>query len=102
MRTKILLLAVLAIPLAACSEADVKTVQDAAVKTCGYLPTAQTVTGIASALYTPGAIYFNAAEAIAGKICTAVTTNPLADGPGASTHYTPTVAGVVVRGRFVQ
>ena len=90
------------LPLAACSEADVKNVQAAAIKTCSYLPTAQTVVNIAKALYSPGAFVFDASNEIAGKICTAVTTNPKADGPGKSVKYVPQVAGVVIDGQFVK
>lgn len=104
MKSKLLLLAALALPLslAACGPEDVKAVQNTTVKSCGYLPTAQTVVNIAAALYTPATIFVDAASQIASKICTAVTTNPLADGPGASVRYKPQVAGVVIKGTFVK
>lgn len=102
MKLKIVAAVIAALSLAACSEADVKTVQANAVKTCGYLPTAQTVANIAKALYSPSAIVLDAATEIASKICVAVTTNPLADGPGRSVNYKPQVAGVVIQGKFVK
>lgn len=99
---KILFALALIIPLAACSEADVKNVQAKAVASCGYLPTAQTVANIAKALYAPSAIVIDATSDIANKICNAVTTNPMADGPGKSVNYIPQVAGVPVKGKFVK
>ena len=99
---RFLILCAFAIPLAACSEADVKNVQAKAVTTCGYLPTAQTVANIAKVLYASSAIVIDAASDIANKICNAVTTNPMADGPGKSVNYVPQVAGVPVKGKFVK
>lgn len=98
----LLLLCALALPLAACDpNVEIAKVQTQTVAACKFLPTAQTVAGIAAALYAPATFYLDAAGTIADKICQAVTVNPLADGPGPK-NYKPQVAGVLVKGSFVK
>lgn len=62
--------------------------------TCGFLPTLTSVASVISA--SP---FVPAAGAVADAICDAVTTLPLADGPG---DRKPRVNGVVIEGRFVR
>ena len=91
-------------PLAACNTVDpngnavapsVSSVQSVATTICKYVPTAETVAKILTGW--AGSV---TADAIAGAICNAVTTNPLADGPNRDS-YTPNVNGVVIHGHFV-
>jgi len=78
----------------------VKDVQATAVKVCGYLPIASTVLNIA-ATFTGAVAAYALAETVVTSICTAVTTNPLADGPGPR-NYKPQVNGVRIQGQFVR
>ncbi len=71
----------------------VKEVQAYAARVCAYVPTAATVVSIFNSGFGEGV------AAIGGAICNAVTTRPLADGPG---DRTPRVNGVVIRGRWVK
>ena len=71
----------------------VKSVQGYAVSVCGYLPAASSVIGIFNSGYGMGV------AAIGGAICNAVTSIPLADGPG---DRKPRVNGVVIKGTFVK
>lgn len=113
MRKTILALAV-AVPLAGCASTSsqqaqyiadkittytadfkekAKAVQARAIQICEYVPTAASVIAI-----------FNSGigadvGVVANAICAAVTTVPLADGPG---DKRPKVGGVVVRGHFVK
>ena len=69
----------------------VKEVQDWVRFTCGFLPTAATITSL-----------FNAGvgstiSSVGGTICAAITTAPLADGPGAVVR----VGKVRIRGTYV-
>lgn len=70
------------------------SVQQLTVEICGYLPTAATV----AAIFASGNAAITTIEAAASAICAAVT--PVAAG-GRLRGTTPTVAGVVVHGRFV-
>lgn len=111
---QILAVVILALSLSACATvgsgttqpqvpppAWVKSVQTGIVKACGYLPLASTVAAVA-ATFVPGATSAVAlAETVINSICTAVTTNPLADGPGAK-NYKPHVNGVRIKGQFVR
>lgn len=72
------------------------SVQQLAVSICGYLPTAATVAAILAA----GNPAINTIEAAASAICAAVA--PVATASGKLRATTPTVAGVVVHGRFVR
>lgn len=62
---------------------------------CSFVPTAQTVARILSALGVPG---ISVVSDVAGQICAAVTTAPLADGGPRQAK----VNGVVIRGKFVR
>lgn len=89
-----------ALLVAACDPTvETKKVQGAAVQACSFLPSADTVINIAKALYSPIIPFTDAASSIANKICDAVTSVPLADGPG---DHKPRVAGVIVKGSFVK
>lgn len=70
----------------------VSSVQSYATQLCRFVPTAATVISIFS-----GPTGQNVAT-VANAICDAVTTRPLADGPGSRV---PRVAGVRIQGRFV-
>lgn len=99
---KLLMLCALALPLAACDpNVETAKVQGATVAACKYLPTAQTVIGVAKALYSPAAAILDFSGTVAKSICNAVTVNPLADGPGAR-NYKPNVNGVPIEGHFVK
>ncbi len=99
------LVLVLALGLAGCATtpgsvanpSGIKDVQNAAVAICKFLPAAKFV----SDLLLSGNVIASSATSIAAQICQAVTTNPLADGPGAK-NYVPHVNGVRVRGTFVK
>lgn len=96
---KTLLAIVVCAPLAACvTSADVENkiseVQGYTRLACSYLPTVATIAKIIAA---GGAV--DSAAAIGGAICNAVTTAPLADGPG---DRIPRVNGVVIRGAFIK
>lgn len=71
----------------------VKSVQGYATQICGYLPAAASVIGIFNSGYGTGV------AAVSNAICNAVTSIPLADGPG---DRKPRVNGVVIRGTFVK
>lgn len=79
------------------TNSGIKNIQAAAVSICKYLPAATFV----SNLLLSGNLIAMTAEAVAGKICEAVTLNPLADGPGAK-NYKPHVNGIRVKGKFVR
>ncbi len=79
------------------SSTGIKDIQNAAVAICKFLPAATFV----SDLLLSGNVIASSATSIAAQICQAVTTNPLADGPGAK-NYRPHVNGVRVQGRFVR
>jgi hypothetical protein len=71
-------------------------VRDIAVKTCGFLPAAETVLALISTFGGPTVP--GIATQIASEICAAVT-KPRAF---ARRSMTPTVRGVRIRGQFVQ
>ena len=62
---------------------------------CSFLPTVSTVAKILAG----GLGVVQTASAVGDAICAAVTTAPLADGPG---DRTPRVNGVVVKGTFIK
>lgn len=98
MRTT-LILCTLALALAGCVtagqiDANIKAVQEATRKGCSYVATVETVAKI----FASGSGFATAAS-VAAAICTAVTTAPLADGPG---DRIPRVNGVVIKGRYVR
>jgi hypothetical protein len=70
-------------------------VQDFTRIGCSFVPTVTTVAKILAA----GNPIVDTASSVADAICAAVTTVPLADGPGDSR---PRVNGVVVEGKFIR
>lgn len=104
---KLIVIGVAALALVGCTAQDVattittstqtvsekvKSAQGFAVTACGFLPLATTVAALFSSYSTDVAVVGNA-------ICNAVTTLPLADGPG---DRKPRVAGIVIKGQFVK
>jgi len=77
--------------------AVIEQVRQVAVATCGFLPTVETVAAIISA----GNPLVSGASAIATAICAAVSSIPPRTA-GKRGGAVPTVAGVVVHGRFVR
>lgn len=71
----------------------VKAAQGYAVTLCGYLPVAASVIGIFNSGYS------SSVSAVGTAICNAVTSIPLADGPGDGKAR---VNGVVIKGTFVK
>lgn len=71
----------------------ITSVQSYALQVCKFVPTAATVVSIFSSGYG------SSVAAVANAICNAVTTVPLADGPG---DHKPRVNGIIVRGAFVR
>ena len=106
---KFILIGALALALAGCQTAQdvatsittatqttkekIKSVQGYAVALCGYLPIASTVVNIFSSGYGSDV------SAVGSAICNAVTSIPLADGPG---DRKPRVNGVLVQGKFIK
>lgn len=95
----------LAIALACCAllsacatgsgtEDKIKEIQRYARLTCSFVPTVETVAKILA-----GGTLIDTTSSVATAICSAVTTAPLADGPG---DRVPWVNGVVVKGKFVR
>lgn len=104
---KLVLILALSLLLGACTAQDVATniststqtakdkvasVQSYATQLCRFIPTAGTVISI----FNSG--FANDVATVANAICNAVTTNPLADGPG---DRLPRVNGIVVKGKRV-
>lgn len=90
---------VFALALAGCASTQetndtIKQVRDYTVIACGYLPTAATIAKIIT-----NSTIVDTAQGIAAQICAAVTTLPLAEGPG---KRQAVVKGIVVKGRFVR
>lgn len=73
-------------------------VQAAAVQACGFLPTAETVAGIIAT----GNPIVSTAGAVANAICDAVLPAKAAHAAGKPMAIIPTVAGVIVHGKFVR
>jgi len=78
---------------AATIQAKAKVAQGYAEQICGYRP----VLASAIAIFNSG--FSSSIDVVANAICNAVTTLPLADGPG---DRKPRVNGVVVKGAFVK
>lgn len=75
-------------------------VQNTATKICGYVPTAQTVANILSAL---GVNSLSGLTDVAAQICSVVErSKPKAAHPLARKAAPPSVAGVPIRGHFVR
>lgn len=106
---KIFLISALALSLVGCTTAQdvatsittatqttkekVKSVQGYATQICSYVPLASTVVNIFSSGYSADV------STVANAICNAVTSIPLADGPG---DHKPRVNGVIVKGNFIR
>lgn len=78
---------------AATIQAKAKVAQGYAEQICGYRP----VLASAIAIFNSG--FSSSVDVVANAICNAVTSIPLADGPG---DRKPRVNGVVVQGKFVK
>lgn len=78
---------------AATVKAKAQVAQTYAQKICGFVPTIASVIGIINSGFSADV------EIVANAVCNAVTSVPLADGPG---DHLPRVNGVVVRGKFVK
>lgn len=93
---KLLLVGCLA--LAGCQTAQMdQTISDVQRYTqlaCSFVPTVETVAKVLA-----GGTVIDTASSIANAICTAMTTRPLADGPG---DRLPRVNGIVIKGKFVK
>jgi len=71
---------------------SVKDIQNAVAQACNFLPTAQTIAALlGKSIPVPQ---------IVTSVCNAVTTRPLAEGPGRA--KAPKVAGVTIRGQFLK
>ena len=95
------IIAVTTLALAGCGtttgvevDAKIKQVQEKTRFACSFVPTVETVAKII-ATFTGGASAVDAVGAAARGICAAVTTAPLAEGPG---RHVPTFNGVVIKG----
>jgi len=92
---RFLIIGALALSLGACTTTQttdtISKVQEYTRLACSFVPTAKTV----AAIFTTG---LTSAFDTATAICNAVTTAPLADGPG---DRTPRVRGVKVEGKRV-
>jgi hypothetical protein len=73
-------------------------VQAAAVAACGFLPTAETVAGIIAT----GNPIVTTAGAVANAICFAVAPAKAAHLAGRQMAVIPSVAGVIIHGKFVR
>lgn len=89
--------------LAACSTTSgnvndqIRQVQDQTRFACSFVPTVETVAKIL-ATFVGGFGVVDAVGTAARGICDAITTAPLADGPG---KHVPVFNGVVIKGRPV-
>ena len=98
------IVALVAASLAGCAtnreeiDAKIKEVQDATKLACSFVPTVDTVAQIITA-FTGGAEAVGLVGAAARGICNAVTTAPLADGPG---DRIPRYRGVVINGHYIK
>lgn len=97
------LIVVVAFLLAGCATTSVDQVQTKAKEiqnyvrlACSFVPTIGTIANILSTGTTAPV------TAIASDICTAVTTAPLADGPGRIPKVTYNNKTVVIKGSFVK
>lgn len=96
---KVIIIAALCASLGACVtageiEAKIEQVRGYTQLACSFVPTVATVAKI----FASGSSV-DTARSVADAICNAVTTAPLADGPG---DRTPRVRGVVIKGSFVK
>lgn len=86
--------------LAGCNEQqtaeNIAKIQTATQTACAFVPTAASVAGILTALYPAAGAPVGVATQVASQICSAVTAKSARRG-----GPPPSVAGVVVEGRFV-
>lgn len=75
-------------------DGTIAQIQATARSICSFVPTVETVAKILA-----GGTAIDTASGIANAICAAVTTRPLADGPG---DGKPRVRGVIIKGQFVR
>jgi len=79
---------------------QVQKASDIAVQTCGYLPAADTVTGLL-ATFVPGAgVVTTIASQVAHLICKTVTSKGARR--GAIAGHVPVVRGVAIHGHFIR
>jgi hypothetical protein len=100
---KIITVVLLGATLGACAtavdvDAKIKDVQGYTKTACSFVPSVATVAKIL-AVGLGGSSVVNTAADIADAVCTAVTTAPLADGPG---DRIPRVNGVEIKGYRVK
>lgn len=99
---KLLLAGALALSLGACATSNIDEqivqVQQQTRAICAFVPTVTTVAKIIASL-TGGVDAINLIGTAAQGICTAVTTQPLAEGPG---KRQPEAFGVKIEGHFVR
>jgi predicted phage tail protein len=84
----------------AIGDTTIQQVQDAAVKACSFVPTAQTVTGIIASFFPGGAPINQIVSTVVNGICNAIAPkNQMRRGRLAGP---PTVGGVRVEGYFTR
>ena len=74
-------------------QAKAKVAQSYAAQICSYVPTIASVVAIINSGFSADV------GVVANAICNAVTSIPLADGPG---DHKPRVNGIVIKGAFVK
>ena len=82
---------------ASLGDTTVAQIQDGAAKACGFVPTVQTIQGIAASFFTGGALINTIVSKVEDAICAAVTKKKSAR-RGISG---PEVNGVPIRGYFL-
>ena len=80
-------------------DATITAAQSAAVKACGFLPTAETITGILATFVPQTAVPIAIGSQVAGLICNAIAPSKASGRRRASAY--PIVNGVRVEGSFV-
>jgi hypothetical protein len=80
----------------------VQQIQDAAVKACKFVPTAQTVAGIIASFFPGGSAANDVVSVVVNSICSAIAPTAAQAKFGPRRAGPPTVAGVRVQGYFVR
>lgn len=82
----------------------VQDIQDAAVKACKFVPTAQTITGIVASFFPGGGAVNQVVSVVVNSICSAVapTASQLKAAPRRAGSGPPSVGGVRVEGYFTR
>ena len=80
-------------------DATIAAAEAAAVKACGFLPTAQTITGILSTFVPATSVPITIGNQVASMICNAVA--PKASAKRRRLSAQPMVNGVPIEGAFV-